>query len=166
MKRFSFKIAIRLMVLTSFLCADAVYSFPIDGACHSEGSSRATRRMMISKVNQTKLIAVKPGIWGSAGFGVTVQKNSVKFEFDCAEGSIARQLMINKHGSFRLDGTYTPQSHGPIRIGRLPKARPARYEGEISGKTMRVKLTLTDTGEVVNTFAAELDKEPRIRRCR
>jgi hypothetical protein len=110
--------------------------------------------------------AIKPGNWGSAGVGVSVEKKRATFEFDCAEGEIRKPLTVDRRGNFHADGTYTQLSHGPIRMNNLPRAQPAKYDGKVSGKTMTFRITLTETDEVVGEFTVERDKVPRIRKCR
>jgi hypothetical protein len=84
------------------------------------------------------------------------------------KGEIRQQLKVDGLGNFRAAGTYTQLSHGPVRINNLPKAQPANYEGNVSGKTMTFRITLTGTNknEVVGEFIGEFNKVPRIRKCR
>jgi hypothetical protein len=44
--------------------------------------------------------------------------------------------------STSIQGFHTRLYPGAIRVDLLPKPQPARYQGKISGETMRLKVTL------------------------
>lgn len=117
-------------------------------------------------MGQEKLIAVTPGHWGGTGVNFVVEKNSTSIEYDCAAGEISSQLKVDRRGKFAADGSHKRLYPGALRVNLQPKAQPARYEGKITGKTMRYKVTLKETGEVIGEFTAELGKEGRVRGCR
>ena len=135
---------------------------PTVAAPHIE---RSTRGALNIKLAQTKLYAVAPGNWGAAGVGMVVDKESVKIQFDCAAGEIRQQLRMDKKGNFKVDGFYKRGTFGPIRLDNLPKFEPARYEGKITGKVVKFKITLLDTNEVIGEFTVERDKPARLHRC-
>ncbi|HKP69750.1 MAG TPA: hypothetical protein VJV05_10750 [Pyrinomonadaceae bacterium] len=120
----------------------------------------------IEAMAQTKYTAVQRGDWGGTGIAVVVKDKTVAIEFDCAVGEISTQLKMDGRGKFVALGTYRNEMHGPIRLKFQPKPQPARYEGRVSSKTMRFKVILTGTGEVVGDFSAELGKAAQIRKCR
>ena len=97
--------------------------------------------------------------------GMTVEKGSVKIEYDCAEGEIPRQLKVDKKGRFNVVGTHKPGTFGPILIGHEPKPMPARYEGTVTGKVMKYKVTLIETKEVIGEFTVTLGGGSRLHRC-
>ncbi len=116
-------------------------------------------------MNQPKLHAVSLGNWGATGVNAVVEKKTVAIQFDCAEGEIRQPLMIDKNGGLKVDGFYKRGTFGPIRMGHEPKFEPARYEGKITGKVMRFKITLIGTNEVVGEFTLEQGKTGRLHRC-
>jgi len=118
-----------------------------------------------SKMNQSKLASVPPGIWGATGIALVIEESSVRIEYDCADGEIEQKLSVDKDGNFNVNGVHIPSHPGPIRLDSPPERKPARYEGKISGKTMTLKVTLTENNEKIGEFVLERDKFPRITRC-
>lgn len=117
-------------------------------------------------LNQDKLIEVASGSWGGTGVGLLVEETIVTMEFDCAVGEIDRPLKTDSKGNFVIDGSYRRLSPGALRPNLAPKAQAARYEGRISGKTMKFKITATESKELIGEFTVERGKEPHIRKCR
>lgn len=116
-------------------------------------------------MNQTKLVAAAPGNWGGSGVGLVVEDSRTNIEFACADGEIEQKLMLDEQGNFSANGFYTQQLPGPVREDDPPKRQPARYEGKISGKTMTLKIVLTETKETVGNYTLEKDKYANIHRC-
>lgn len=117
------------------------------------------------KMVQTKKTKVAPGKWGGTSIGLSVEETTVTIEFDCATAEITRNLMIDKTGNFSTEGIYIRRSPGALRVKFPPKRAPARFEGKISGKTMTLKITLTETGEKIGDFTLQRGKTPTIRKC-
>lgn len=124
------------------------------------------KRVVKKVVTQEKFTAIAPGVWGAEGILVTIEGNGVQIEYECAAGEIKQKFMIDQNGNFNLTGYYKQLSPGPIRVDMPPKLQAANYRGKISGKTMTLKITLTETKEVVGEYSLERDKEVRLRRCR
>lgn len=117
------------------------------------------------KMVQTKKTKVAPGKWGGTGIGLNVEETVVTLEFDCATAEIPSNLMIDKTGNFSTDGVYIRRTPGALRIKFPPKRVPARFEGKISGKTMILKITLSETGEKIGDYTLQRGKTSTIRRC-
>lgn len=116
-------------------------------------------------MNNSNLQPVSEGNWGAAGINFVVEGTDVKIEYDCANGEIKSKLMKNENGDFQADGFHTRESFGPVRLDNLPKPQPARYEGKISGDTMTLVVTLTESKEKVGEFTLEHGKTGRLRKC-
>lgn len=86
-------------------------------------------------------------------------------EFDCATAEISKQLRKKRNGSFEAVGTLTRSGPGPIRIDRQPEPIPVKFSGKVSGKTMKVAVTNSATGEDLGTYTLTLGVAGRIRRC-
>lgn len=114
---------------------------------------------------QTKKTKVAPGNWGGSGIGLDIEETTVVLEFDCATAEIPGNLMIDKAGNFSTSGVYTRRMPGALRIKLLPKPAAARFEGKISGKTMTLKITLTESDEKVGDYTLQRGKTRTIRRC-
>jgi hypothetical protein len=119
----------------------------------------------VMKMHQTKTQPVAPGSFGGMGIIVTVGKNSVKIEYDCADGEILHQLKTDKKGNFKIDGTHLGPNVGPIRRDDQRKPALVRYEGQIVNKLMKLKVTNIKTGEVLGEYTLERGKPPVMHRC-
>src|SRR5207244_11680436 len=108
-------------------------------------TARILQEITVPDKSQTKLFPVAPGSWGGTGVSVTIDKKTVKIEYDCGEGEIGQQLKIDKKGNFTVDGFHQRGTFGPIRIGHEPKKERARYQGTINGKIMKFKVTMIET---------------------
>ncbi|MEO6050787.1 MAG: hypothetical protein ABIP78_05570 [Pyrinomonadaceae bacterium] len=113
----------------------------------------------------TKLTAVSTGIWGARGIILNVEENGVSIQYECADGQIEQKLMMNQQGDFAVNGFHTPQRGGPIRVDVKEARQSARFEGKVSGDKMTLKVTLTETNEVIGEFTLERGKTPRMTRC-
>lgn len=118
-----------------------------------------------TKMKQTKLAAVPAGNWGANGIGLTVEASGARIEYDCADGEIRGKLMIDEQGNFTASGVHIRQSGGPVRLDNPPQEQAASYVGKISGKTMTLKIILTESKETIGEYVLEKDKYARIHRC-
>lgn len=116
-------------------------------------------------MNLPKLSDVLPSNWAGSGMRLVIGESCVNMQFACAEGEITQKLQIDEHGNFSANGVYIRQNPGPLRVDSPPKHQSARYEGKISDKTMTLKITLTETNEVIGDFTLELNKKIRLQRC-
>ncbi|MBK7393174.1 MAG: hypothetical protein IPI64_07715 [Chloracidobacterium sp.] len=116
--------------------------------------------------SQPKLYKVAAGRWGAVGAEMVVDKSSVQLTFDCANGEIPLTLKKDKKGNFKVEGTYTRRGFGPIRINNPPIAQPVIYEGKVTGKSMKFKITVIATGDVIGEFTVTRGQDAKIRGCR
>jgi hypothetical protein len=164
-----------LAALLAVLPVSATYlNFPIfqgksvgkSSQTHSSGKkNRKKEGKSKSKMNQSKLTSVPPGIWGATGIGLVIGNNGGEIEYDCADGEIEQKLTVDKNGNFNVNGVHIPSHPGPIRLDSPPERKPARYQGKISGKTMTLAVTLTENNKKIGEYVLERDKFPRIHRC-
>jgi hypothetical protein len=84
--------------------------------------------------NSLKFLVSSPsgpiGFWGVQGFSVEVTDTQVIVSGACFEGQIPQTLTTDTMGNFELAGTIT------LMIGPGLLARPATYQGTISGNMM------------------------------
>ena len=111
---------------------------------------------------------VDAGPWGGDHLRLDVREHDAGIEFDCGHGTIATALTLSKDRRFDVRGTWVREGPGPIRVGRRPTPRPARYEGQITGTTLMLKVTLTDTdpAQDIGTFTLTRGSEGRLWKCR
>src|SRR5687768_12440304 len=115
---------------------------------------------------QDGTVNVREGSWGGTGVEFVVKKDAVAIEYDCAVGEIRGRLRTDRRGNFTITGVHKRLYPGAIRVNLMPKAQPARYQGKITGATLRYKVTLIETGEVIGEYTVERGKSAPIRRCR
>jgi hypothetical protein len=80
------------------------------------------------------------GIWGGQNLSVRVTDISVTISGECFVGQIPQTLTTDAMGNFNIGGTIIPM------IGPVGQARPATYQGTITGKTMTFSITETLPG--------------------
>jgi len=113
----------------------------------------------------TKPVAVPPSIWGADHIIFNVAANGVTIEYDCADGQIEQSLMIDESGNFTANGVHIARQAGPVSIDDKQTRQPALYAGKISGDTMTLNITLTETKQVIGEFTLERGKIPETQRC-
>jgi len=113
--------------------------------------------------NERKLAS---GLWGTDHLSLEIFEARAEFEFDCAHGSIDSPFMLESDGSFKLKGTYTRETHGPIRIGNPLQSRQAEYFGHVDGNNMRLSVRLIGGNDEVENYLLQLGKQGRIWKCK
>jgi hypothetical protein len=126
-------------------------------------AQRRTKRKMSKRTTEGE---VRHGVWGGPHVRLTVREGGAALEFDCARGEISEPLKTNTEGRFDLQGIFTRQGPGPIRVGLTPPSRPARYVGRVEGRTMTFSIKLTDMNRETETFTLTRGSEGRLRKCR
>jgi len=131
------------------------------GSCKSNSKGQAG-----NQGNKQTRTAVPQGIWGGVHVRMEVGDKSTAIEYDCAHGMISEPLVLNSEGRFQARGTYVREHGGPVRQGETPASQPANYSGNVSGKSMTLMVTLTDSSESIGTFTLTQGSEGRIFKCR
>jgi hypothetical protein len=108
---------------------------------------------------------VAVGEWGGEHVGLTVTNTGARLEFDCASGEISQPLTLDNDGRFSVEGVYTQERPGPVRIGDEPERKAARYSGRIAGKTMTLDVILIESKKNIGTFMLTFGGEPRVTKC-
>ena len=108
---------------------------------------------------------VAPSEWGGDHVGLTVSATGGTLEYDCASGTIDQPVVAAANGNFVAQGTHTIGHGGPIMVGEIPDRHPARYDGWTDGETMRLSVTLTDTGQKLGEFKLVRGQSPHVFRC-
>jgi hypothetical protein len=102
--------------------------------------------------------------WGGDHAAVTATANGVRFDFDCAHGSIEGAVALDADGRFDVRGVYTKESPGPLRRD-APSGEVARYVGRIDGDSMTLSIVLVGSGEKVAGYTLQKDRLPRVHKC-
>lgn len=162
-------VACCLMLLNALGASGAAAYVPrVEGAAHAETAQRRRARRGAKKKmsERAKEGRVAEGMWGGLHLRVSVSADAAQLEFDCAHGEISVPFRIDAEGHFDLSGTYTREGFGPIRIGREPSARPARYVGRVEGERMTLSVTLEGGDKPLAEYSLARGAAGRIVKCR
>lgn len=107
---------------------------------------------------------VANGTWGGDHAALTITETQASIEFDCAHGSMPAPLTMNR-GSFDVAGDYVQERGGPIRWDEIVPRQPARYSGAVSGRTMTLRVRLTETAQDLGTYTLTLGSSGRVFKC-
>jgi hypothetical protein len=142
-------------------------------ACGAWGAGRdgaaAQRRRRPAKgraVVRVKENRVAEGLWGGAHLRLSVSRDGAALEFDCASGQVGAPFETDARGRFDQPGTYTRQGPGPIRIGREPTARPARYSGRVEGDRMTLAVRLEGSDRPLGEYTLTRGDRGQVMKCR
>jgi hypothetical protein len=108
---------------------------------------------------------VAPSEWGGDHVGLIVLATGGTLEYDCASGTIDQPVVAATNGNFIAQGTHTIGHGGPIMVGEIPDRHPARYDGWTDGETMRLSVTLTDTGQKLGEYTLVRGQSPHVFKC-
>ena len=129
------------------------------GSCRSGGATVGEE-----KAGRQRRLA--EGLWGGKHIRLEVTGEGASAEFDCATGTLEGPLTLDGDGRFEVKGTFTPERGGPVREGREPEPRPARYSGRVKAEVLTLTVTLTDDADDVETFTLTHGREALLTKCR
>jgi hypothetical protein len=150
------------------MCFDGADASRFDGAGRTVSEQRrSVRRKARGRMSErAKAGGVREGVWGGDHVRLSVREGGARVEFDCAHGEVGAQFALDAEGRFDLPGTYTREGPGPIRIGREPSARPARYAGRVEGQTMTLSVKLEGADGQPTTYTLTRGSQGRLWKCR
>jgi hypothetical protein len=108
---------------------------------------------------------VATGAWGGTSIRLEVTAQGATIEYDCAHGTIDEPLVTDRDGRFTASGTHVREHGGPIRQDEQPDRHPARYQGQLTGDTLRLIVMLTDLQQNVGTFTLMRGVTGRVFKC-
>ena len=106
------------------------------------------------------------GLWGGEHISVQVTERGATIEYDCAHATINQRITLDRRGRFDVSGMQVPEHGGPVRQNEQSTGYPARFAGQVNGKTMKLSVRNSATKELVGTFTLVYGSEPKIRKCR
>lgn len=104
--------------------------------------------------------------WGGDHIEMKITADGAQLEFDCATGTIGERMKPDGQGAFKVKGTFTPESHGPVRDDAAPRARKATYSGTIKDDAMSLRLEIEGEEGPAHTFSLVRDHPGNLRKCR
>ena len=130
-------------------------------ALWQSGSSRSSKTETM--LNERTPVAT--GIWGGPSVRLNVTDGGGEIQLGCAHGTIQQPLTLNSEGRFSAKGAFVAESPGPIHVDKQPKSQPALYSGSVTGQSMTLVITVTETKKEIGTFALKHGVAGRVRRC-
>ncbi len=106
------------------------------------------------------------GLWGGEHISVQVTERGATIEYDCAHATINQRITLDRRGRFDVSGMQVPEHGGPVRQNEQSTGYPARFAGQVNGKTMKLSVRNSATKELVGTFTLVYGSEPKSRKCR
>lgn len=138
-------------------------------ACHSTKANQNPARNGNHSMNSNRPPQqgsdVK-GTWGAQGISMEVSDSGAVISYDCAHGSISEKIVLDGQGHFSVRGHHMRERPGPTRADEDQTGQAASYRGSVSGETMTLTVTLSESNETVGTFTLTHGNSGRIRRCR
>jgi hypothetical protein len=101
------------------------------------------------------------GMWGGENAGLIADDTSAHVHIGCTYGNIHQQIVPDADGRFDLPGEQNITAF-PVDRGIL---HPARFVGRVSGGTMTLTITLTDTTVTLGPIKLSYGTEPRMGPC-
>lgn len=104
------------------------------------------------------------GGWGGPHAAAVFNGGLGDVQFDCASGSIDKQIIPGGDGSFQAKGTYRQGAPGPVRVGQIFTSQLATYSGTVVENVMTLNVALED-GTLVGPFTLTMGMPAQITRC-
>ena len=101
------------------------------------------------------------GTWGGDNAGLIVTDTDVHVHIGCTLGDAVGPIHPDADGRFEATGTYNVDAY-PVNRGIV---HPAQFTGQITGQTMALTVTLTDTARVLGPVTLIYGKEPKMGPC-
>lgn len=101
------------------------------------------------------------GTWGGANAGLIANDSAAHVHIGCTLGDLTGPLHIDADGRFDATGLYNVSAF-PVDRGIL---HPARFIGQIIGRTMTLTVVLTDTTRQFGPVALTYGREPEMGPC-
>jgi len=134
------------------------------GACRSERAKvvNANTNVAASSVPDK----LKAGVWGGEHVRAEISEAGAQFEFDCANGKVARTIVLDGQGRFDVTGTFSAEHGGPVQRDETDNTRPVRYAGIVKDNEMTLTITTSDTKEEIGSYTLKHGNDGRLRKCR
>ena len=101
------------------------------------------------------------GTWGGSNAGLIADDTSAHVHIGCTSGDVHQPIVPDLSGRFNVPGEHNISAY-PVGPGIF---HPARFIGVITGRTMALTVTLTDTAVTLGPVSLTFDKEPVMGPC-
>jgi hypothetical protein len=101
------------------------------------------------------------GTWGGDNAGMIVSGTDVHVHIGCTLGDAVGPIRPDAAGRFDANGTFNVNAY-PVDRGIV---HPARFTGQITGLSMTLTVSLTDTARVLGPVTLVFGQEPKMGPC-
>ena len=101
------------------------------------------------------------GTWGGDNAGLIVNLNDIHVHIGCTLGDATGPIVTDANGHFEATGTYNVDAY-PVNRGI---EHPAKFSGDIRGRTMTLTVALTDTARILGPVTLFYGKQPQMGPC-
>jgi hypothetical protein len=105
------------------------------------------------------------GTWAGPDVQVIVTSQGTTTQFVCAHGTIDQLIAPDANGNFSATGTYVFEHPATVVGQPSSDSHSARYDGQLSGRTMHISVTVPDKQQVFGPFTATLGATGPSTRC-
>ena len=100
--------------------------------------------------------AMVGGTWGGDAAVLMADDSSAHFHIGCTYGNVHQPIVLDLNSRFDMAGEHNITAY-PIDLGIF---HPARLTGSIDGRTMTLRVTLTDTAVTLGPAVLKFNEEP------
>lgn len=104
--------------------------------------------------------AMVGGTWGGDDAGLIADDTSAHVHIGCTYGNVHQPIVLDQGSRFDLAGEQNITAY-PIDLGIF---HPARFTGSIDGRTMTLRVMLTDTAVTLGPVVLTFNEEPSMGR--
>jgi len=155
------------MTISKFLvCAiNLVLIFTVSSYAAKLKTNKASQ---VHKQTKSKIKMSEPltGEWSGQHITIKFTSRGADVEYDCARGTIAQKIILDKNKRFSATGTYEEEHGGPVREDEQTESIAVKYSGQISGKKMTLFVKAKDSRKVIGNFTLLRGQESLLVKCR
>jgi hypothetical protein len=101
------------------------------------------------------------GMWGGSNAGLLADDTSAHIHIGCTYGDVHQPIVLDANRRFDVPGEHNITAY-PVDRGIL---HPARYTGSLDGRTMTLRVMLSDTAVTLGPVSVTYEKEPNMGPC-
>ena len=141
----------------------AIIIFPLLASLSDGGAAGQGRRKRPRAAKRAATVSI--GDWGGMHVRMKVSRDGAQLDFDCAHATIARPLRLDRGGRFDVPGLYAREHGGPVRADENQSGLPARFRGQLAGRTLTLSVMLDGSTESIGPFTLRFGQAPRVVKC-
>jgi hypothetical protein len=101
------------------------------------------------------------GTFGGDNAGLMADDTSAHVHIGCTYGNVHQPIVLDPGSRFDVAGEQNITAY-PIDLGIF---HPARFTGSVDGRTMTLRVTLTDTAVTLGPVMLKFNEEPKMGSC-